>query len=1171
MKKFWSNPVVAFLSSLKFSAFLMVIAAIASAKATFIESDYGRDAAYDLIYAAHWFEGILALLVISLTLIFFKRWPYKGRQLGFLLVHVSIVVILVASGMTRYMGFEGTMPIREGSSSDSYYSMKPHIQAELDGVSASFGVRLWRPGQSNIWHKIQLGGQDYKLGVTEYWPHFTQSYKPGPGGQPGLQFDRDDHGQMISDTLLRGNRTNIGQAQVFYRTGPFSGEVSLSKYGDLRVRVGGESSSFPVGLPDGREHECGGYGFEITEFQTSFKVGAVSSAKGPMTNPMIRVKVTGPDGTTGERLLFALHPEFSMDHGGGEDDFADLNVLYQVSSGIEFAPASDGVSAADVGLQGRATFDLITLDLKSEERGEIPAGEIFTVQEQVRYGNEAKHFSFAPTDIIDSVVLAPAQGQNPKMGSAARIVIRDEQGNESEAICRKYDSGKAVRLGDHTITLAFSPVIRTLPYSLHLDDFLLETYPGSDNPATYESYVSIDDPVHGVTGRKAHIYMNSPLNYRGIKHFQSSYDPDRKGTVLTLNKDPGKWPTYFGYTLLTIGFILIVAKDLLWPRRKKNSGSGAGRGTATKVAAVVFVLLAMGTPGVSALAQTGHEGHSHGPDVECTTEPNPAQTPTFVVLSDPARDQASRLLIQDYRGRMKPLDTLAREMVMKVAKKTKFQDRHPVDMYLNWTANSTYWWTQPVIAVRFAGLKDLLGVDHSVKHVSPASLYDKTGKYRLGPAVEVAHRTPDRDRTKTQRKLISFDERFNLLYMTFKGSTLRLFPVPGDANNTWLDIQTVSPKLESDIASIYQVAYTDFSQGLITGDNMRIMRGIQEMDALQHQFGAEVIPSDTQLNAELIYNRTHIFSWMMVPLLIAFMILMSLYIWNLFRNSGARLSFRNPFYSLGMFLYVVAFGGMLYAYVLRWIASDRAPLSNGHESLLFIALSVVLAGLLFELFYRMSAPAGLSALLTVVILGVSMLSVFDPAIGPLMPVLVSYWLNIHVTIITSSYGFLGLSALIGTLVLVLLSLPVSKNRQSVRETIKTLDGINHNVLVVGLGLLSIGTLLGGVWANESWGRYWGWDAKETWSLITILVYAIVLHFRWIPQIRSVWLSASGSLAAIGSVVMTYFGVNYFLAGLHSYAQGDAAQVPNWVFIFAGIVVTLITVSGLVFFRRNRSE
>jgi cytochrome c-type biogenesis protein CcsB len=279
------------------------------------------------------------------------------------------------------------------------------------------------------------------------------------------------------------------------------------------------------------------------------------------------------------------------------------------------------------------------------------------------------------------------------------------------------------------------------------------------------------------------------------------------------------------------------------------------------------------------------------------------------------------------------------------------------------------------------------------------------------------------------------------------------------------------------------------------------------------------------------------------------------------------LSFRNPFYSLGMFFYLAAFAGMIIAYTMRWIASERIPISNGHESLLFISLAVALSGLVFEFKHRMAAPASLGALLTTVILGVAMLSTFDPAIGPLMPVLVSYWLNIHVTIITSSYGFLGLSALIGMLIL-LLMLTKGEGRDNVRDSIKTLDSVNKHVVITGLGLLTVGTLLGGVWANESWGRYWGWDPKETWSLVTILVYAVVLHMRWIKSFRSIWLNSVFSMAAICSVVMTYFGVNYFLSGLHSYGGGDPIPVPDWVFIGVGLMVALIAVSGVVNLKKS---
>jgi len=1146
VKGFWKNPVIKFLSSLKLSASLMVIVAVSSAKATFLESDYGRDAAYDLVYAARWFEVLLVLVTISLTLLFFRRWPYKPKNYGFMLVHIAIVVILISAGITRYMGFEGVMPIREGQSTNYYYSDKSHLQATLGEETDSFPVRLWKYGQNNVWGHVTLGGVDYKLGATEYWPRFEESYQPGPGGVPALQYGDSHNGEIITHTLIRGEKGHIGPTEATFLEGPFSETMSVSRYGDLRVHFNGTSCTIPVDPGSDEAVECAGYSFRITEFQTDFKVGGSPNLNGPLNNPMIRIAITAPDGSTGERLLFALHPDFSMGHGGGQDEFAEVDLLYQINRGIEFT------SGGATGLLGRATFDIQTMDMNTQEETTIPAGEVFEVQEEVLYASSALDLSFVPVGIFDSVVLTPSLSEDTGASPAARVVIRDNQGNEAEAICRQHDRPQMVSLNGKTIGLSYAPVFRQLPYSLFLDDFVLQTYPGSSNPATYESWVTLTDPGKGIQGEKVHIFMNHPLDHRGTKHFQSSYDPDLKGTVLTVNHDPGKIPTYLGYTLISLGFLLIMLKDLLFPSKKK---SGKTTGVKTPLAVVAALLVTLGAAG-GALAQhdandgQDHSGHNHAPATG------------FVELSGPARDAAERMTIQDYRGRMKPFDTMAREMVMKIAKRTKFEGRHPVDQYLSWTMNPYFWLDKPIIAVRFPGLKDLLGVDASVTHVSYNSLISNDGQYRINAQVQEAHRTPDRDRTKTQRKLISFDERFQLLNMTFRGFNLKMYPIPGDANNTWGSYEDVAPKLGPQQKEEYRAAYTSLSQGIESGNNAMIMEGLSLTRALQEKYGAEVLPSKTVVDAELFYNRSHIFSWMMVPLLGAFFVLMPVYLWNLFRSHGARLSFRNPFYALGVGMYVFAFGGMILGYVMRWIASERIPISNGHESLLFISIAVALAGLIFELVYRQGFPGALGGLLTTITLGVSMLSTFDPAIGPLVPVLVSYWLNIHVTIITSSYGFLGLAALIGMLTLFLL-MAKGPGRENVKEAIATLDNANKHVLITGLGLLTVGTLLGGVWANESWGRYWGWDAKETWSLITILVYAVVLHFRWIPQMRSIWLNAAGSLAAVSSVVMTYFGVNYFLTGLHSYASGDAAQVPDWVFIGAGLILALITVSGLV--------
>jgi cytochrome c-type biogenesis protein CcsB len=506
-------------------------------------------------------------------------------------------------------------------------------------------------------------------------------------------------------------------------------------------------------------------------------------------------------------------------------------------------------------------------------------------------------------------------------------------------------------------------------------------------------------------------------------------------------------------------------------------------------------------------------------------------------------------------------------MSMKIAKTTHFEGRDPLDMLLAFAVQPTYWWSHPIISVRNPGVKQLIGAGPDVKYVSAASLFDDE-TYKLEDQVNEAHRAPARERTKTQQQLITFDERLHMLYLSLQGNTLRLYPVPDDPNKTWLGIAEVAERLTPAQKTEYDAAFSALFGGLQEGDQARVLDGIRLTRDIQHKYGANALPHGPAVKAELILNRLQPFVWATLPYLAGFAVLMVAFFYGLLKRDARPWPWRQPLYLAGMVLFMAGLALHAYGYVLRWIASGRAPLSNGHESLLFIALAVGIAGLIFELSSRQAAAGSLGALLTAVILGVSMMSTFDPAIGPLVPVLASYWLNIHVTIITASYGFLGLSALLGALTLVLFMVEATRRRDFGPAVVK-LDRLNVAVMTTGLGMLSIGTYLGGVWANESWGRYWGWDAKETWALVSILVYAAVLHFRWIPALRSAFVQAACSLVAISSVVMTYFGVNYFLSGLHSYAAGDAAKVPSWVYV-GWLVMLVFVTAGYVAWRSREA-
>jgi len=255
--------------------------------------------------------------------------------------------------------------------------------------------------------------------------------------------------------------------------------------------------------------------------------------------------------------------------------------------------------------------------------------------------------------------------------------------------------------------------------------------------------------------------------------------------------------------------------------------------------------------------------------------------------------------------------------------------------------------------------------------------------------------------------------------------------------------------------------------------------------------------------------------------------------------------------------------------VLRWYISGHAPWSNAYESILYVAWATMGMGMLFAKKSTMTLAA--STFVASMLLFVAHQNWVDPAIGNLVPVLDSYWLMIHVAVIVGSYGPLTVGMILGFVCLLLMILTTQKNKKRMELNLRELTIINEIVLTVGLIMLTIGNFLGGQWANESWGRYWGWDPKETWALISIMVYAFVIHTRLVPGLRGKWTFNFLSVIAYFSIMMTYFGVNYYLVGLHSYGQSSAAAItPDYVWYIALAALVLGGIS-LWRYRANYSK
>ena len=335
---------------------------------------------------------------------------------------------------------------------------------------------------------------------------------------------------------------------------------------------------------------------------------------------------------------------------------------------------------------------------------------------------------------------------------------------------------------------------------------------------------------------------------------------------------------------------------------------------------------------------------------------------------------------------------------------------------------------------------------------------------------------------------------------------------------------------------------------------------LESIEGFQRKFGKQVLPSAERIDAEITYNKYDIFkklfSWYLYAGLFLFVVLLV----QIFKNNKAlRFTIALLKYII-LFLFILHTGGL----IARWFISGHAPWSDAYESMIYVAWATLFFGLIFG--RKSDLTLASTAFVSSMILMIAHWNWMDPAIANLQPVLDSYWLMIHVAVIVGSYGPFALGMIIGVVTLLLMLLTNKKNKEKIELNIKELTIINELSITVGLIMLTIGNFLGGMWANESWGRYWGWDPKETWALISIMVYAFVIHMRLVPGLRSNWTFNFMSIVAFASILMTYFGVNFYLVGLHSYASGDKIITPNFVY-YALVIISLL--GTLSYWRFNK--
>lgn len=675
----------------------------------------------------------------------------------------------------------------------------------------------------------------------------------------------------------------------------------------------------------------------------------------------------------------------------------------------------------------------------------------------------------------------------------------------------------------------------TLPFSIELMNFTLTRYPGSSSPSAYESELLVHIGEEVISER---VYMNNVLDVKGYRFFQASYDQDEQGTVLSVNRDvAGRTITYTGYAVLLLGLVLCFVD-------KRSRFMQLGRRLKELRCSVLLVLSVL-----SSLSVHANDASTQATEVVLKNVINAEHAARFGALP-----------LQSGRGRVLPVNTFSSEVLRKLHKSDTFGPLNSDQFLISVLVMPELWAQVPFIAVPG---KELSGFYHLPSgQCAYMDVFDADGNYKLQEKLEDAYGRMSSARTRFDKELIKFDEQINIFHQLLDWQLLNLFPKEDDPQHTWYapgdDLSTFSGKDSMFVSRILTWYVEEVQTSFQNGDWTKPDEIVGMISTYQQAKNKIEGVTPEKMEAEIKYNRLNVFSQCKKGYLIFGGLLLVSAFASLFKRvRWIRLSG----WVLCVAILAVFFFHM-YGMGMRWYIAGYAPWSNSYETMVYVSWATVFAGLLFA--RRSLLTFALATLFGGTILFVSGLNWMDPQINPLVPVLKSPWLMFHVAVIVGAYGFFGISCLLGLVNLVMMSLKKSVLIQRIKE----LSVINEMSLLIGLALMTIGTFLGAIWANESWGRYWGWDPKETWALITMVVYAIVTHLHLMPFRNKLWLFNLSSVIAFYSVLMTFFGVNYFLSGMHSYGQNDHV---GGIFIYLLASVFLVALLGYLSFMGKQKQ
>lgn len=653
-----------------------------------------------------------------------------------------------------------------------------------------------------------------------------------------------------------------------------------------------------------------------------------------------------------------------------------------------------------------------------------------------------------------------------------------------------------IRQGEQQTSFTDSKGIsHQLPFSITLNQFEIIYYKGTLAPMDFISHISVaDKDCHRQIQGK--VSMNHIFSYQHYRFYQSGYSEDNEGSVFSVSHDPyGIGITYAGYTLLLLSTVFFFFSPQSRFRQLLKSP------LLHRSLTVILLLFAF----------------------SLNSNFLKANSPSPKVLPREVAEHFGDLYIL-YNNRICPLQTFARDFTIKLYGSSSYKGLTPEEVLTGWLFYYDSWKNEPIIRIKSNEARKLLEIEGNYARLK--DYISTINEYKLE---KMMNHIRSGEQVTDKRGIEEADEKFNIINLVCTGAMMKIFPCRNIAGKT-LEWYSQSDQLPQDMDNDKWVF---IRKSMSYVNEMIVMKKyndacllLEKIKKYQQKECDGLLPADNKFKAEKIYNQ---FDYSKSVAMACICIGLICFIYYCHCMASQKRTSRKAIIILNILLWIV-FTYLSAAICLRGYVSNHLPLSNGFETMQFMAWCTLLLTFLLQRKFAMLLPFGF--LLCGLTLMVSMLGESNPQITQLMPVLQSPLLSIHVVVIMIAYSLLAFIMLNGVTAVIL-----HQSQKECKEQIERLQIISQIILYPAIFLLAIGIFIGAVWANVSWGRYWGWDPKEVWALITMLVYALALHPRSLPWFHRTMFFHVFCITAFITVLITYFGVNFLLGGMHSYANG----------------------------------